>query len=837
MSGHKRYVAAIAVAITAVSAGLLGWSSNRTATPAEGLSVNFQSQTASTPAGFDADFGQAFDPTRGYGWETPTGKPLSMVGNGVKRKALTDQRLDTVMPLQLEPGSDGTVTEARWEAMVRNGTYKVTVSVGDPLSTDSHHVINVERVKVVDFTPTTDHRQVTVSKVVRVSDGRVTVDAVGGTNTVIASIVVRPPDVTAPTVDIATAGATDQDGRYLGAASLDIRGADSGSGVKEISYTLDGTRAQRYTSPLTVDVPGSHTVTATAVDDDGNASQVATTSFTVVTDPRPSLEVTTPEDDLGLGSRMVFSTVANESRPGHPLTIRNAGSQLLKVSAVKFSGPEGQDFGLCPGQRAELTLTAGRSARLCIAYRPTVDAKAKGPQVSKGLLTLSTNDPDGSAYPVSLGGLSTAQYEGDDEPSLQAIFDALGYPVNAGVSNRPKLNSIGGSSEPAGQEVLAPYFTRLDPTKKVSLVALAAYSNKTVRNSTRFGWYVKHSGTNRYLFQFPGGAATQGANSGYGQNQLLLPATTGSNSFDPSGAFGIVSQDGNHSDDALNFGAQQLHNIRTYPALDADRETIPGAWLVSIDALSPVRFSYKNWDYQDYVFLLLNARPTSTSSKPAGGLDQQRLLRFPGDAAGVSGSGFTSASGRTDASKIAFRDNRLRLTTSDDTDRDRTNALQLPVNGTTRFRLQAGLVGPFDAIDAGDEQQGIYLGIDPADYLKAVVDWSAADNARHLTVWRVTAGKRTRVKSIRLPAENVNTIDVRIDGDPSPSTPPDSAPTASVSYALNGSHEFTSVTGASTPVTIPADYVRSTIFAGLTASHHGGSQFVATYARFTAERR
>ena len=125
------------------------------ATVAAPFFVNFQAQTTTTPSGYVGDYGQAYDATRGYGWVDTSGAPLSLVGNGRERTAASDKRLDTLVHMQLPPGSSGVSTQGAWRASVPNGTYSVTVAVGDPSYIDSHHLIHVEGVTAIDFTPST----------------------------------------------------------------------------------------------------------------------------------------------------------------------------------------------------------------------------------------------------------------------------------------------------------------------------------------------------------------------------------------------------------------------------------------------------------------------------------------------------------------------------------------------------------------------------------------------------------------------------------------------------------------------------------------------------------
>ena len=125
---------------------------------------------------------------RGYGWVAQSnGAPLNLVGNGRERNVVTDKRMDTFMMPQSLPSS-GIATVGAWKANVANGTYTVTIGSGDPSYIDSRNVINVEGVKIIDFTPTTAVPQQTATGTVTVSDGVLNVDEVGGTNTKIAFI-------------------------------------------------------------------------------------------------------------------------------------------------------------------------------------------------------------------------------------------------------------------------------------------------------------------------------------------------------------------------------------------------------------------------------------------------------------------------------------------------------------------------------------------------------------------------------------------------------------------------------------------------------------------------
>ena len=170
--------------------------------------VNFQNQAAPLPAGYLKDFGQAYGPRTGadqgdgmsYGWlGEDNSQPLDLSvggttgpGNGRDRNGESDQRLDTLMHMQGNdvPNFNGTPVAGQWEIAVPDGSYEVTVAAGDPnTNTDPEiHTINVEGENAIDeFVPSgpagsaSHHETATVE--VTVDDGRLTIDALGGTNT------------------------------------------------------------------------------------------------------------------------------------------------------------------------------------------------------------------------------------------------------------------------------------------------------------------------------------------------------------------------------------------------------------------------------------------------------------------------------------------------------------------------------------------------------------------------------------------------------------------------------------------------------------------------------
>jgi len=160
-------------------------------TPAGGdQNFNFQPGLAPVPAGYTLDGGNAFSTRNNgatYGWlDNETSLPLDMTASARDRNAVSDQLLDTLVHMDLS-------VPAFWEAVVENGTYRVTVGVGDPSNFDSTHEVNVEgAVAVANFTPTSATPHAVGSVIVRVDDGRLTVRQGDGANTKLNYVRIQP---------------------------------------------------------------------------------------------------------------------------------------------------------------------------------------------------------------------------------------------------------------------------------------------------------------------------------------------------------------------------------------------------------------------------------------------------------------------------------------------------------------------------------------------------------------------------------------------------------------------------------------------------------------------
>ena len=91
--------------------------------------VNFQPSSSEVPVKFLKDAGEVFDSSRGYGWD------VSM--KGVERRARVDQTIDTFV-------QTSNTAQVTWNCAVPNGTYYISMVIGDPKKSQGPHTLNVE---------------------------------------------------------------------------------------------------------------------------------------------------------------------------------------------------------------------------------------------------------------------------------------------------------------------------------------------------------------------------------------------------------------------------------------------------------------------------------------------------------------------------------------------------------------------------------------------------------------------------------------------------------------------------------------------------------------------
>lgn len=222
--------------------------------------INFQPSNATVPTGYTADSGEAYGVRAdgsSFGWvrQDNLSSPLNIGTYGRDRNVVSDQRVDTLLHMQT-----ANTPAAAWEYALPNGKYSVSVSAGDPTFADSTHRIRVEGKEAIrPFQPSSLQKFDLSTTTVDVTDGKLTIDAVGGTNTKINYLeIYSVSSGNHPSVPDSFPRSR-ASGVYRDAAAIaDVRLPTSGAGVN--ASTLAG-NVQLYRTADGAIVPGNANTT------------------------------------------------------------------------------------------------------------------------------------------------------------------------------------------------------------------------------------------------------------------------------------------------------------------------------------------------------------------------------------------------------------------------------------------------------------------------------------------------------------------------------------------------------------------------------------------------
>ncbi|WP_019009265.1 NPCBM/NEW2 domain-containing protein [Deinococcus aquatilis] len=311
---------------------------------------------------------------------------------------------------------------------------------------------------------------------------------------------------------------------------------------------------------------------------------------------------------------LVFSTHRNATSPTQRVTLSNTGTAAVKITGLTLAGQNAATFGLVDAPALPFTLAAGQSVGVGVRFAPQASTGSL-----KGSLQVATEG--GASTVVNLYGLSALGLQGDQEPPLQQVVNTLGYAINVGSSSL----ILGTSSNLIGDEVASQLFRKAG-SGPVTMKAVARYSPDDL---LPFGYVAAGSTTLNTV----GTIAT-------GQEQTLNPALTSGTqvSFDPGDvAFGLFAgrtsyaPQTTYTQDNLNTGPIK-HAARIYPLKDRAGQPVPNSYLVAIEPAS-------NGDYQDYVFVISNVRPSTAAATTINWTQRADAIKAVSEAQGAAVNG------------------------------------------------------------------------------------------------------------------------------------------------------------------------------------------------------
>lgn len=266
-----------------------------------------------------------------------------------------------------------------------------------------------------------------------------------------------------------------------------------------------------------------------------------------------------------------------------PMMIDLYADHDVNISHTKISGQHASYFKI--SSAPEIVTHQGKST-LTLTFEP------KDKFIGIAEVELLIHD-----LPITVTGLSTIALEGENESPLAEVVTALGYTTDVGWTTLP--NHL--RPELQGEE-LAPAMFKKANNGQMEMIPVARYSPDFLLN---FGYYTNHDDAPEITEV--GVLDTAGA---YPEHQILFPGlSVGSTTFDPGEeAFGFYATSPSHtiySEDMWNIkyhNDHAAHAMRIYPVRDRDGNLIADSYLICMEEAA-------NGDYNDYVFLLTNAKP------------------------------------------------------------------------------------------------------------------------------------------------------------------------------------------------------------------------------------
>ena len=320
-----------------------------------------------------------------------------------------------------------------------------------------------------------------------------------------------------------------------------------------------------------------------------------------------------PNGVILTGVRDVASPLLSQA-----VQVHNGGTTPLTVTALTIGGSRPGAFQLTAAPPLPAMLAGGADLAVTVqamtasSALPAAPAQNSGGTLATATLTATAGTLSAQANLFDLV-LTTATHE----PTLGQILTTLGYNINVGAAQN-NANPISPSDasklpgiETSSDEIAAPLFVKA-AAGNVTLLPVARFSPK---GPMPFGWYPKGSPATRNVVGTMASIADAQTSD---KARMVLSPITGGQTFDPAAApFGIwvytdqLSQkfdtggtatngDYAYSEDAPN-APPNTHRSKVYPLKDARGTVVANQYLVAVEEAG-------NGDYQDYVFVLGNAK-------------------------------------------------------------------------------------------------------------------------------------------------------------------------------------------------------------------------------------
>lgn len=300
-------------------------------------------------------------------------------------------------------------------------------------------------------------------------------------------------------------------------------------------------------------------------------------------------------------SELLFSAPTGQTDT-RTFTIQNVGGADLTLNSISSSGGDAGVFSASVGGSTfPLTLIPTESVVVTVTFDPgTVNSTTN----YQSTLQISSDDPDESGLSIPLYALGTQGIEGNNEAPMADILETLGIAVDVGWT------TLGNTTSPTlqGEEIAESVFKKAG-SGDVILLPVARYAPDWV---LPFGWYTNDGSlTLNEVGQLSGASNPP-------EHQTICPEIiSGGMTFDPGAGteFGLYTTSPSHTaytEDDVNAAEHPdkvAHAVRIYPLKDRNGNLVPDGFLLGFEEAS-------NGDYNDYVFVMLNAQLASAPDDP-----------------------------------------------------------------------------------------------------------------------------------------------------------------------------------------------------------------------------
>jgi hypothetical protein len=306
------------------------------------------------------------------------------------------------------------------------------------------------------------------------------------------------------------------------------------------------------------------------------------------------------------GSTPSGRTSGPQAPPEKAFKLHNGGTAALALT-LSITGADAARFKIMAPAAPQLNLAPGADADVKLSIVTDNAMLGAAPEQKDGATVLNAAlEVSGAGQKLALRNYALVLTYVELEPTFGQILKAFPawttklpswLPDNANPNPGSPLPGVVAGTD----EVAAASFERLDATKPVTFRPIARFSPP---GQVPFGWYEPTKIAARTTAATM--AQEKDAHTNDKSRQLEPPLASGSISFEPSVTkFGIWMAPAGvgllTSNDADGFDGQ--HRVRAWTLRDAAGAVLPGSFLIGGEEAN-------NGDYQDYVFVLTNVKPS-----------------------------------------------------------------------------------------------------------------------------------------------------------------------------------------------------------------------------------